>query len=141
MARLISDDVLLAVTVWMEARGESQDGKVAVAEVILRRAAHRYQSDGTVADAILRAYQFSGWNSAAPGRALAVQLDDADSCVADCIAAVETARGESNLSCGAVIYFNAATAGSVFVQHIRDVCDHVVTIGHHEFYRERVRPG
>ena len=39
---MIGPATLLALCVWEEARGEPQDGRVAVAEVILNRTRRRY---------------------------------------------------------------------------------------------------
>lgn len=134
--RLISDEALLVVTIYQEAAGEPFIGKVAVAEVMLRRADLRYQSDGTIAGTVLRPYQFSGWNARSANRIMSVQIDDTDEVVRDCERALTVARTHPGITKGAVIYFNASAADANFVQHVRATCTHTVTLGRHEFYAE-----
>lgn len=68
-------------TVWGEARGEPYRGKVAVAWVLMNRAAaaraymvrygakrHALYGDGTLASAALQPWQFSVWNRRDPNR-------------------------------------------------------------------------
>lgn len=50
---------LLALCVFEEARGEIDDGKAAVARVILNRTARKYQSDGSIEGTILHPAAFS----------------------------------------------------------------------------------
>jgi hypothetical protein len=50
---------LLALCVWSEARGEIDDGKAAVARVVLNRTKLKYQSDGTLEGTILHPAAFS----------------------------------------------------------------------------------
>jgi spore germination cell wall hydrolase CwlJ-like protein len=104
--RLIADEVWGALTVWMEARGESYEGKVAVAEVIQRRAARKFMSDGTIVGTVLKAYQFSGFNTSDPNRLAAARLDDADPTYQECLAAWRDAIGGVSVVPAAVFYFN-----------------------------------
>ena len=59
------DDVLGALTVLGEARGESDLGKCAIAHVVLNR---MKRSGKSVADTVLAPWQFSCWNAADPNR-------------------------------------------------------------------------
>lgn len=71
-------DLLLALTLWGEARGEPIDGKKAVAWVVrnrMEKAAawkaargrnHPLYGDGTVQGVVLRPWQFSCWNKGDP---------------------------------------------------------------------------
>ncbi len=59
-------DTLAALTVYLEARGESFAGKMAVAAVIRNRMSYRYHSDGTVEGTVLRAKQFEPWITLKP---------------------------------------------------------------------------
>lgn len=52
----------LASTVYMEARGEPYEGKLAVAHVIMNRCNHTSPRK-SVSDVVLKAYQFSAWNT------------------------------------------------------------------------------
>lgn len=136
--RLVPDVAWLAMTVWMEARGEPYDGKVAVAEVILRRAAKRIQSDGTIPGTVLWPLAFSGWNARDPNRIKAARLDTNDPCVHDCLRAVAEASAGSDVSRGATHYLNEAlvvrTAGRLpaWVEKMRKTA----TIGNHTFYAD-----
>lgn len=79
------DSVIMALTLYGEARGERQEGQVAVAHVILNRRnrAHAFViargkrhplfGDGSVADVCLRPWQFSCWNKGDPNRERLVQ--------------------------------------------------------------------
>lgn len=58
---MIDPATLLALCVWDEAQGEPQDGKAAVAQVVMNRARLRYQSDGTIAGTVLSPCAFSGF--------------------------------------------------------------------------------
>lgn len=55
----MDDAAWLTLNVYMEARGEPQDGKAAVARVVMNRARLQYFSDGTVKNTVLRRDQFS----------------------------------------------------------------------------------
>ncbi|TFG62814.1 MAG: hypothetical protein E4H32_05290, partial [Nitrospirales bacterium] len=61
-----SEDILAALTIYLEARGESFAGKMAVAAVIRNRMHHKYHSDGTVKGTVLRAKQFEPWIGRSP---------------------------------------------------------------------------
>jgi spore germination cell wall hydrolase CwlJ-like protein len=129
--RLFPDAAWAVATIWMEARGEPQEGRQAVGEVILNRRTRNYTSDGTVPGTVLRPYQFSGWNSRDPNRALAATLDDDDPLVVLCqIAWLDALKG-SDLAHGALLYFNPASgAAPAWVVDARVVA----TIGRHVFY-------
>lgn len=73
-APLLDPAALAVATIWQEARGESEAGKLAVAEVIRDRTLRRYQSDGTLIDTLFRPYQFSGWNTDDPSRVRTLKM-------------------------------------------------------------------
>lgn len=106
--RVVPDEVWAGLTVWMEARGETHDGRVAVAEVIRNRTARKYDSDGTVPGTVLHPVQFSCWNTHDPNRIAAAHLDADDAMLQDCIAAWHEALAGSDLARGAVLYYNPA---------------------------------
>lgn len=70
-----NDDLLvLARTIYGEARGERQQGREAVAEVVMnRRASNRYPN--TVSGVCLDPSQFSCWNPTDPNRAKIIALE------------------------------------------------------------------
>ena len=146
--RLISDEALAVATIWLEARGESLDGKIAVAEVIRNRTARKYASDGTVAGTCFAPLQFSGWNSLDKNRAAALQLDDADPTVAECLDAWLRAAQGSARTDGAVCYLNPdvtrdqrgdgtlpAWAADPFDRTRLDERKVALRLGHHVFLR------
>ena len=66
----ITDDdfMLLARTLFGEARGEEHDGKKAVAMVIFNRVKAKSWYGRTVREVILKPWQFSAWNENDPNR-------------------------------------------------------------------------
>jgi len=61
--RLVSDDAWAILTVLQEADASPQEERIAVAEVIRDRAKLKYNSDGSIVGTVLKAGQFSGWNT------------------------------------------------------------------------------
>jgi cell wall hydrolase len=107
--RLISDDRLGTITIWQEARNQSFEGMCAVGEVIRRREKTKYNSDGTMAGTIGRAWQFSGWNFNDPNFVPSLLLDDTDPVVHDCMRAWYASE-TTNYSKGAVLYCTRAVS-------------------------------
>lgn len=137
MSLLVADHLWGVITIWQEAAGESLDGKTAVAEVILRRTADKFMSDGTVAGTCLQAMQFSCWNAmdvSKPNkrRVLSCQLDDTDQVVKDCMTAWDNAIGGSNLTKGAVFYYNDRIVTTPPTWANPDTF--TIAIGQHSFY-------
>ena len=68
----------MARTLWGEARGESEEGQVAVGHVIKNRAEKKTWYGKTIKDVCLKKWQFSCWNENDPNRnkILALSLDD-----------------------------------------------------------------
>lgn len=91
----MSDIDTLARTIFGEARGEPYIGKVAVANVIINRAAigtgHPHFGDGTIASACLVPWQFSCWNANDPNREVILAATDSDPIYADCLDIATTA--------------------------------------------------
>ena len=99
--------VIVARTLWGEARGEGLDGIKAVAAVIANRAraAARYRSrynhlhpqygDGTLASACQVSnrgtWQFTCWSPADPNRAKMLAVTEADAIFASCLEIAKTA--------------------------------------------------
>ena len=137
MSRLISDETWAVLTIWAEARGEVQLGRIAVAEVIRNRTAVAHLGCHTVAATVLAPYQFSCWNTRDPNRLTAALLDDADLLVRACRDAWREAEDGSAVANEALYYLNP--------QVVRDLpawvddCDEVAQIGRHRFYRPKGR--
>ena len=130
--RLISDDAIAIITIFQEAEGESLQGKVAVAEVIRRRMARRYSSDGTVVGTCLRPYQFSGWNTASGNRIRSLRIDLDEAMVADCVTAWAHSR-TSNIVPDAVLYYNPDIVPTPPAW--ADPARLVAVVEHHRFYK------
>jgi hypothetical protein len=97
---------LAIITIWQEARGESYEGKVGIAEVLRNRTARKYSSDGTVTGTVLWGRQFSGMNPNDPNRIPSFKIDADDPVVQDCARAWDEARQGSDRTNGAVHYLN-----------------------------------
>jgi len=105
MMRLVTDDNLAVMNIWAEARGETLEGKVGVAEVMRNRMKRHYASDGTVASTIFWPWQFSGFNTDNQWRSRIFELDNSNVIVRECFDA--WVRSETtNLTHGAVLYCN-----------------------------------
>jgi len=128
---LISDRVWGIVTLWAEARGESFEGQVAVAEVIQRRTALRLFSHGTIGSTVLWPLQFSCWNARDPNRDRLATLDDEDPVVQSVIRAWERAEEGPAVVPGATHYFNPKIASPVWGQTMTVVAN----LGSHRFVR------
>jgi N-acetylmuramoyl-L-alanine amidase len=133
VSKLVPDHVWAILTIFQEAEGESFDGKVAVAEVILKRTNQKFFSDGTVAGTCLKPYQFSSWNTASVNRLRACQIDDESQIVKDCIAAWDEAINGSNHTKDALLYLNPKGIADLPTWANPD--KYVCTIGRHDFYR------
>jgi spore germination cell wall hydrolase CwlJ-like protein len=70
--------ILLALCIWGEARGESKQGKEAVAHVVMNRYKHPKRFGKTVKEVILRPKQFSCFNagSSSKDKMLSIPADD-----------------------------------------------------------------
>jgi Cell wall hydrolyses involved in spore germination len=131
--RIISDDLIAALNIWMEARGESIEGKVGVAEVMRNRLASRRWGK-TMVEVVLAPYQFSGWNTKDPNRIKALLLDDNDPTLRQCQVAWQAAVDGSNTVHGAMFYFNpkGVTSWPTWASPAKFLAQ----IGNHFFYRE-----
>ena len=131
-SRIVSDDIWGILTVYQEASGETYLGKVAVAEVILRRTAQKLSSDGTVASTVLWPKQFSGWNSTDPTRIKSAKLCYDGPKSQDCLNAWQEAKQGSNYTKGALYYYNPKLVKPDWAKDMKIV----VEIGKHVFLVE-----
>lgn len=130
--RLIPDHVWAGLTIRAEARGEPYEGQLGVGELIRRRMARRYSSDGTVVGTVLRAFQWSCWNTEDRQRLVSAALDDTDPAYLMALQAWRDSE-TSRVVPDAVLYLNpdAVTrmpAWAVPEKFLR-------AIAHHHFYR------
>jgi len=128
----LTDDRLAALTIYLEARGESFAGKLAVAAVIRNRINAKYQSDGTVKGTVLKRLQFQPWNHATPED---VRHRISESRMQDSLLAWRMVQDGRKIVQGALLFYNprlVETPRWAMVSH------KVASIGGHEFY---VPPG
>lgn len=69
------EQLVLARTLWGEARGEGTQGMYAVGRVIINRLHERYRGRKSVSEVCLDPAQFSCWNEDDPNRAKLLRLD------------------------------------------------------------------
>lgn len=139
--RIVPPDVLLALCVWAESRGEPVEGQIAVAWVVRRRVERRRS---TYVDQILKPYQFSAFNETDPNRAkiddLATRTDAQRDNEQGWRQALYVARGvignwlADNVR-GADHYATTAILLSSEAPSWADPAKQVVVIGHHTFFR------
>ncbi len=123
-----SPEDLAALTIYLEARGESFAGKMAVAAVIRNRMAMKYQSDGTVKGTVLKRKQFQPWNRQQPFQVLA-NFDKWR--MKDSLLAWRLVQDGRKVVDGAVLFYNPRIART---PRWAQVGQKVATIGGHEFY-------
>ena len=102
----LTDEQLMALCVWREARGEGILGKRGVCHVILNRIKKGGWWGGTVQGVVLHKYQFSSFNANDPNSKLWPADDEAD--WLDCLEEARAAlAGESeDVTSGATFYWS-----------------------------------
>lgn len=95
--------ILAALTIYMEARGESFQSKLAVAAVIRNRMQAKYHSDGTVAGTVLKPWQFQPWNYLDPNR---MRFDASDPRMRDSLRAWILVQDGRRVVDGALLFYN-----------------------------------
>ncbi len=126
-----SDDILAALTIYLEARGESFAGKMAVAAVIRNRTQHKYHSDGTIRGTVLRRKQFEPWIGRSPKD---VRFNPNNRKMQESLLAWELVQDGRNVVDGAVLFYNPSL---VRTPRWAKVYQKVSTIGGHEFFNKR----
>jgi N-acetylmuramoyl-L-alanine amidase len=90
-----SDIDTLARTLWGEARGESHEGRVAVANVVMNRVKLQGWMGKSVTQVCLKPYQFSCWLQNDVNRNKLLAVGSGDSAFVDCLAiATDAVNGE-----------------------------------------------
>jgi hypothetical protein len=126
--------VLLAITIWREARGESDGGMRAVAHVIRNRhLAWNMDWDQVISSR----NQFSSMTFKGDQQLVLWPDDDSEKfkCILNIAEAVFDGK-DVDLTNGALYYWNPVTADSTwFVEHVATKMPKVAVIGQHEFFR------
>ena len=125
-----SDDILAALTIYLEARGESFAGKMAVAAVIRNRINHKYHSDGTIRGTVLRAKQFEPWIGRSPEE---VRFNPSNRKMQESLLAWNLVQDGRNVVNGAVLFYNPTL---VTAPRWAEVYQKVAKIGGHEFFNK-----
>jgi cell wall hydrolase len=125
-----SDDTLAALTIYLEARGESFAGKMAVAAVIRNRINHKYHSDGTIRGTVLRAKQFEPWIGRSPKE---VRFNPNNRKMQESLLAWKLVQDGRNVVNGAVLFYNPTL---VIAPRWAKVYQKVAKIGGHEFFNK-----
>jgi N-acetylmuramoyl-L-alanine amidase len=125
-----SDDILAALTIYLEARGESFAGKMAVAAVIRNRMNHKYHSDGTIRGTVLRAKQFEPWIGRSPEE---VRFNPSNRKMQESLLAWNLVQDGRNVVNGAVLFYNPTL---VTAPRWAEVYQKVAKIGGHEFFNK-----
>lgn len=101
-----ADVDLLARTIWGEARGETIEGRIAVANVVMNRVADP-RWPGSVRGVVLQPKQFSAWNEDDPNRRQLLEVTDENPVFRECLAVAQAAvDGQlEDLTGGANHYF------------------------------------
>ena len=128
----LTDEQLAALTIYLEARGESFAGKLAVAAVIRNRMNAKYHSDGTVKGTVLKRLQFQPWNYAKPE---VVRHRISQSRMKDSLLAWRMVQDGRTVVDGALLFYNPRLVKTPFWA---TVSHKVASIGGHEFF---VPPG
>ncbi len=138
----LSEKQLMALTIYGEARGEPDKGKIAVGSVILERVEHRDWDGKTIHEVCLKPWQFSCFNENDPNRGKLLHIAEAwDEAMAlnptlndcYCIAA--------GLIDGLILRTKEISENHA-TQYVRTDCEaswlkymrKFATIGHHDFY-------
>lgn len=124
------DDGVAIRTLYGEARGESVEGRKAVAHVILNR-----QKTGrwgkTLAQVCLKKAQFSCWLQTDPNWKVITSLSDYDTIMIEMAAALNAARQEPDPTNGATHYYAVSMpTAPAWTLGAKFECQ----IGHHKFY-------
>jgi N-acetylmuramoyl-L-alanine amidase len=126
---------VLARTIWGEARGESREGKIAVANVIMNRVARGTWYGRTVPHVCLKTKQFSCWNYDDPNREKLLAVPDTDPVFMECkeIATKAVDRELPDITGDATHYMVASITDRV---EWDDNMKPTVRIGAHQFFME-----
>jgi spore germination cell wall hydrolase CwlJ-like protein len=124
---------VMARTVYGEARGEPQEGRSAIAHVILNRVRAGGWWGRTISEVCLKRWQFSCWNPGDPNRARLFQIELADRELILCArACIEALAGGGDPTGGATHYH--ATSMPAPPRWARGRVPDLV-IGRHAFFR------
>ena len=140
---------IMSLTLYAEARGESQDGKIAVGSVILERVDHRDWDGKTIQDVCLKPYQFSCYLPGDPNfEGLRMIAKDWDNKIKSSVSLAACYQVASSMIDGIIPrtkeiseshccqYLTTALRKSKLCPEWVKKMKLILTEGHHEFYAE-----
>lgn len=128
---LIEDILIIARTVYGEARGEDMEGKLAVAQVIQNRYRAQHRKETTYIGVCTEPKQFSCWNPDDSNRAKLEAATPDDQIFRDClIAALESFDTEIEDLTNGALHYHAKSIEAYWAQGKIPCAD----IGKHYFY-------
>lgn len=128
---LVPDHVWAIMTILQEARNQTFDGMLGVAEVIRNRMKAKNQRAYEI---VLAPFQFSGWNTSDPNRITCAGVDLHDPRVAQAMKAWELANKNNTDSVQGAMFYHSKHL-KVFPEWATKF-KRVTEIGDHIFYRE-----
>lgn len=137
-----NDIETLARTIYGEARGESKQGRIAVACVILNRVKRKkmcgwHEINGykvaTIAATCLKPYQFSCWNRNDPNRKIIIQVKSDNKKFAECLEIARAVCDEEieDITKGSTHYYNPKACPMPTWAKGKSPC---LVIGNHLFF-------
>ena len=104
---LVPPWIWAVMTILQEARNQSFDGMLGVAEVIRDRTKARFYSDGSVISTVLFPFQFSGWNTRDQNRIICGKMELANPKVQDAIRAWRMCNTNNTETVGGALFYHS----------------------------------
>jgi spore germination cell wall hydrolase CwlJ-like protein len=136
----LTNEKLLALTIWGEARGEIYTGKVGVASVIMERVDHRDWDGKNIKEVCLWPYQFSCYLPKDPNRPKMLDIAQnwdlrisKDKSLQECFAVAQGLLS-SNIPRNPIALQYFDPRGVTETPKWAFTMKYITTIGHHKFY-------
>lgn len=129
----MTDQEVLARTIWGEARGEKKEGMAAVASVILNRTRKGGWFGETITQVCKKPWQFSCWNQDDPNCQKMLEITDMDPQYAQALVIAQKAvDGELPDSTGGATHYHEYKILPKWAKDLKKTTQ----IGNHIFYKE-----
>lgn len=127
----MDDAEILGRTIWAEARGESLEGKIAVANSVLNRVEKKSWYGNTISKVCLKPYAYSCWLPSDPNFQKLKSITTADPVFAQCMAvAKDGADGILEDNIEGATHYKVVGSYAKWAQG-KEPC---IVIGRHEFF-------
>jgi len=124
------------MTILQEARSQTLDGMIGVAEVIRDRTRSKFYSNGTVISTVLWPYQFSGWNTKDPNREICGKMEMDNPLVIMAIKAWKLALNNNTNLTGGALFYHAISMNPFPTWSSSPEMEKTTQIQDHIFYRK-----